>query len=202
MKNIYPVAAALILLATPALAATKKTEMRTTPDSGLYVGGFGGYDWTDLDTSIGSADIGGWEGGVFAGYKLGGFMKDIGISGAVEGFYGWSGSDGNFASTSVEKDQEWGVSFRPGFSFIDKAMDSTGISPYAILGYRNTEFQGSSLGITGSEWYDGFELGLGTELIAMGDFGIRAEYSHVWYAAENGVDPDSDNLRIGLAYHF
>ena len=210
MKKIYALVAFLSAapLSTSALAANSSNDgIRTTALTGFYAGGFGGYDWSNLDTSTASPSTKGWEGGLFAGYKLDALMKQmnnfgIGMNGALEGFYGWSNSDNSFAGGRIEKDHEWGVSFRPGFSVVERAFSPMGINPYGILGYRNTEFSGTSGGLSGSNHYDGFELGIGTELIAKGNFGVRAEYSHVWYAADNGIDPDSDDVRIGLAYHF
>jgi opacity protein-like surface antigen len=208
MKKSYLLTVFLstLSLTVPVLAAPSD-KLSPTPLSGIYVGGYGGYDWTSLDTSTAGADINGWETGVFLGYKLDVLMDrmnnfGIGMNGAIEAFYGWSDSDDVFAGGTLEKDNEWGVSFRPGFSVIDEISTPLGINPYGILGYRNTEFAGSTAGLSGSENYNGFELGIGTELIAFGDFGIRAEYSHVWYETKNGVDPDSDGVRLGLSYHF
>lgn len=206
---------ASMLISTAALAATSssssynRTNVSDSPFTGPYVGGFGGYDWTDADTNVAgfNPDIRGWEGGVFAGFRVDGLLNrmnglGIGLNGAIEGFYGWSNSDDHIGGVRVEKDNEWGVSFRPGLSFIDEAMSPVGFTPYGIIGYRNTKFDAFAGGASGSERYNGLEAGVGTQLLASGHWGLRAEYSHVWYRAENGVDPDSDNVRMGLSYQF
>ncbi|MFO0388329.1 MAG: outer membrane beta-barrel protein [Alphaproteobacteria bacterium] len=208
MKKIITGLCVAILCATPVFAKTDET-IKTTTLTGPYLGIYGGYDWTDLDTHAAGLDSQphGWDGGVFAGYKIDGLLDStqrygIGGGAAVEAFYGISNSDDNVAGINVEKENEWGVSLRPGLSFLDSAAGGSGIAPYGILGYRNTKFTASSGAIGGSERYDGFELGIGTELIAMSNAGIRVEYSHVWYGSEGGIDPATDDVRIGLSMHF
>lgn len=196
MKKLCILSATLAFAAAPAMAIAK-----ATPLSGPYIGVYGGYDWTELDAPATSPDLDGWDGGVFVGYKMDKFMgsdKGIGATAAFEAFYGISNADDTVAGTEFEKGDEWGVSFRPGISLFDNT--ASGINPYGILGYRNTEFEGGAA--IGSERYHGFELGLGTELIAMNNVGVRAEYAHTWYADENSVDPDSDDVRLGLSLHF
>jgi outer membrane immunogenic protein len=197
-------------IASVAVAGDGYHNERNSRFTGPYLGIYGGYDWTDAETGVPGVepDIDGWETGVFAGIRVDSLLDrvdglGVGMHGAIEGFYGVSDSDGSEAGVDIEKKDEWGVSFRPGFSFIDEAMEPVGIAPYAIIGYRWTEFEASVPGIgSEEETYGGFELGVGAQLLAYGDWGIRAEYSHVWYEEQDDIEPESDNLRLGLSYHF
>jgi outer membrane immunogenic protein len=187
-------AISFMLFTVPAMAATD--AQMAQDQSGFYVGGYGGYGWTDGEVAGPDLDINGGDYGVFAGYEMTNILGsgNIAVNGALEFHYGWSSADDSAAGTSVDKDNEWGISFRPGMTFLD--MNS--LKPYGIVGYRRTEFDSN----VGGDHFNGFELGLGTELIAMGDLGLRADYTHVWYGSEGGLDPDEDDLRVGVAYHF
>ncbi|MAQ70988.1 MAG: hypothetical protein CL565_02225 [Alphaproteobacteria bacterium] len=194
MTRFLLATAAVVALSAPAMADSYNNNSPFgSALTGAYVGAMGGYSWSELDTAAGDVDVDGADYGVFVGYKLDQYLQNsIGINGAIEAHYAWSSADGDIAGADVEKDDEWGVSFRPGLSI------SESINPYGILGYKRAEFETAA----GSEDYDGFELGIGTELVAYGDFGIRAEYAHTFYGEEDGVDPDEDTLRLGVAYHF
>lgn len=185
-------------------------EGSITPLSGFYAGGFGGYGWSDLEVEGGGPefDVNGADYGLFVGYQLDALLDSglgMGINGAIEFHYAWSNADDSQTVAGIgidaEKDHEWGVSFRPGLSFIDQYAPF-GVKPYGIIGYRQAEFEVGAAGVSGDETYNGFELGIGTELIAYDDFGVRLDYSHVWYGEENGVDPDENDVRLGVAYHF
>lgn len=189
-------AVTFVSAAGPAAAQTQEPYVKgeVSPLSGVYVGGYGGYGWTDAE---GAGDLDGFDYGAFAGYSIDTLLDrtlGLGINASVEGFYGWSDQDDD----GVEKDNEWGVSFRPGLSFVDNYMP-LGLKPYGIFGYRSAEFESDA---GGSDWHDGFELGIGTEVIAYQDFGVRLDYSHVFYEDKGGVDPDEDDIRLGVAYHF
>lgn len=195
------------LLASPAFARDRDRNPRggeLTPLSGPYIGVFGGYGWTDAETNGPELDVNGMDYGIFAGIMLDAFLQDalnIGLNAALEAHYAESDADDSAGGISIEKDHEWGVSFRPGLSVIDDVTPWGGRT-YGILGYRRAEFQASGGGISGDENLDGFELGIGTELIAAGDLGLRLDYGHVFYEDANGIDPDEDDIRLGLSYHF
>jgi opacity protein-like surface antigen len=191
-------AIAMFLFAAPAQAQTETAH--TDNGSGFYLGGYGGMGWTDAETAGADGNLNGADWGVFAGVELTDWLgqyQNWGLTAAIEGHYGWSSADDDVGAVSFEKDDEWGVNFRPGFVALNDAMP-LGLKPYGILGYRNLSIDST----VGDEDFHGFELGLGTEVMAFGDFGVRLDYTHVFYGSEGGVDPDEDNLRLGVAYHF
>lgn len=190
---------------------TTSNDVHLSPLSGFYIGGQGGYGWTDLEiegTGV-EPDVDGWDYGVFVGYKVDAILDrtvnnwGLGMNGAIEFHYNWSEADDSIGVVDFEKNHDWGVSFRPGFSAISDMTAPFGVNPYLILGYKRAEYEGSITGVgSASENYNGFELGIGTELVAYGDFGIRLDYSHTFYGEKDGIDPDENNLMLGVSYHF
>lgn len=175
---------------------------------GPYVGVYGGYGWTDGDNDAGiNVDPDGTDYGLYAGVKINSLLDKtvnrmgVDLTGALEVHYGWSGADETVAGVTFDKEREYGISFRPGLGFFGYD-DSIAVNPYAIIGYRRTEYKATAGGVTDDEDFDGFELGLGTELVAYDNVGVRLDYSHVWYGSENGFDPSEDNVRLGMTYHF
>lgn len=193
MKKLLLGTAALLTISGTAVQAQEYNQNQY--DISPYVGAYGGYGW-QYD---GSTDLDGGDYGLYAGISADGLLDytinrtGLGLSGRVEGHYGWSGADGD----GLDKENEWGVSFKPGLSFVYDTVP-VATEPYAILGYRNTEFESAA----GDENYHGFELGLGTEVLAYDNATVRLEYTHVFYGDENGFDPDEDNVRVGLGYNF
>lgn len=193
-------AIALSLAFTPLAQAQSTTDNMLRPN--FYAGVYGGYGWTDADfASGGGMDVNGGDYGFMLGYEMGAPIDTLaGMTAAIELHLGWSNAHESGAF-EVEKNSEWGISFRPGFAFISDSMP-LGLKPYGILGYRATKFEEDFGDTTEEHTYDGFELGIGSELVAYDDIGLRLDYTHVFYRGEGGIDPSEDNLRLGLAYHF
>lgn len=210
MKHLMMAAAAITLMSSPALADSYRDNSTTySPLTGAYVGVMGGYTWGESDSSIAGVnpEVSGDEYGVFAGYKVDSLLDStvnrmgLGLNGAVEAHYMFSTADDTDGGATFDKNGEFGLSFRPGVSFIDE-MSPMGLNPYAIIGWKRTNFEASGGGVAIDKTYDGFELGIGTEVLAYEDYGIRIDYSHTWYEENGGFEPDEDSLRVGVAYHF
>ena len=212
MNNIFLFTIALLsFLIFPIQSRADNTPSAPSPArGGFYVGGYGGYGWNDVDSDLAGGldfDDDEFEYGAFVGVQvdqlLGRTMgrAGVGMTGAVEVYYTESDAEETKDGITMEKDYDWGINFRPGLTFLDQAS-SFGIKPYGILGYRRTNFQASGGGASVDEEYNGFELGLGSELMAYNAFGVRLDYTHVFYKEDDGLDPSEDNLRLGVAYHF
>lgn len=214
MKNKLLLSA--IAFATLAFGGTAEAQQYTSshdytnsPLTGLYMGAYVGYGWADIETDVAGADFDadGDEYGFFIGYQIDELLDQtvgrmgIGLNGAIEAYYTDSNADDSSGAFDVSKDNDWGVSFRPGLTVLD-AYSPFGMKPYGILGYRSATFDASGAGLSDDEQYDGFELGIGTEVYAYEKIGLRLDYTHVFYEEKDGIDPDENNLRLGLAYHF
>ncbi len=194
-----------------AQARADNYSQSTAPVRGsFYVGAFGGYGWSDVDMDRAGGldfDADGGEYGAFAGFQIDGLLDKtinrtgIGMTGAVEVYYTESDADDTEAGIKLEKDHDWGIDFRPGLTFLD-ADSPMGLKPYGIIGYRRANFETSGGGDSTDRGYNGFELGLGSELMAYNAFGVRLDYTHVFYGEKDDIDPSENNLRLGVAYHF
>jgi len=178
----------------------------------IYLGLYGGYSFTEGVASA-DAEPSGLDYGGFAGLKFEDpISDDLAFTLGIEFSAGGASVEDDGAqiilganvSSTFEKNYEYGASVRPGLSF--KPSASFVINPYAILGYRRTEYDitasagGASASV--SQEYDGFELGLGTNLLTYNNFDLRFEYSHTFYDEEGTFSPDEDSFRFGLVYHF
>lgn len=192
---------AIALLSINAAQAQDSYVERT--ELSPYVGVYGGYGWTNINNALNDGDLNGADYGVYAGIQGDAILDrtinrlGLGITGAIEAHYGMSGQDDTENGISFEKEHEWGVNFKPGLSFLNNDY-IVEVAPYGILGYRGTQYDVGG----NDENYHGFELGLGTEVLAFDNAAVRLEYTHVFYSEENGLDPDEDNIRLGLGYKF
>jgi opacity protein-like surface antigen len=204
-------ALAVLALSAPARAQSTYSTYSQPPPStpGFYVGGSGGWGWTGAELSGGTDfSVSGSDWGLFAGYDFGpmwSWGETYGLTAAIEGHYSWAnGHDtstivgGGGATSTLDKNDEWGFDFRPGISFADSTMP-LGMKPYAILGYRHTDYDNSTVGDVS---VDGFALGAGAEMLFYRNFGVRMDYTHAFNGADNHVHPEEDDIRFGVAYHF
>lgn len=204
MKKLLLGTVAILGVASFQTAAQAQDSTFASP----YLGVYGGYGWADADNANGAdPSPSGTDYGIYGGVKIDSLLDQtvnqagLGLTGALEVHWGGSTADDTVGGVTVEKNREYGISFKPGMSFLnnDAVFD---INPYAIIGYRNTEFEAKVAGLSADEIYHGFELGLGTELVAYDNMAVRLDYTHVWYGEENGIDPDEDNLRVGVGFNF
>ena len=210
MKKLLLTLGLCAAVTSPALAQQETRGSGVySPLTGLYAGVQGGYTWNDVDTDVAGLDfdIDGGEYGVFLGYQIDHILDatvgrmGLGLNGAIEVYYTESNADDSIGVANLEKEHDWGITFKPGLSILDP-YSPFGAKPYGIIGYRNATFKGSVPGGSADEDFDGFELGLGAELLAYEKIGVRLDYSHVFYEENGGFDPDEDSLRLGVAYHF
>jgi len=195
---------AAVLATVFTFSSAQASDMMNMSD--FYAGGYGGWGWTKTDVSGGSSvNLNGTNWGGFVGYNFGNMpsQQNLGMQLGVEAHYGWTAGTGTTTTvggvpTSLEQKHEWGVDLRPGFASLISSAPLD-IKPYAILGYRRTEFSDSTH--SNSE-HPGFALGLGTELVSYQHFGLRLDYDHVFFKSRDGLDPHENDLRAGLVYHF
>ncbi len=199
MKKLLLTSAALIGLTTSGAMAQdtyyNNGDRTQTYTASPYVGAYGGYGWSE----DGDIDMNGGQYGVFVGMQADRLLDStinrtgLALSGALEAHYGWNNADDD----GFSRDHEWGVSFRPGLNIISNTFDLQTV-PYAIIGYKRANIDTPS----GDNNHDGFELGLGTELVAWDQAMVRLEYSHTFFEEKGGIDPDDDSIRLGVGYRF
>lgn len=207
MKKILMTGAAILAVATFNTASAQDYSMDNDRMTGPYVGLYGGYGWNDTEVGAADADVNGADYGIYAGFKADTLLDEtinkigLGLTGAVEVYYGGSSADDTVGGVNVEKDYEYGVRFLPGLAILDE-INPVGYNPYGILGYKRANFEAGG----SDETLNGFELGLGTELVAYDNIGVRIEYAHTWYGDKTiggvNVDNSEDTVRVGVAYTY
>jgi outer membrane immunogenic protein len=160
--------------------------------SGIYIGGFGGYNWGNFDSSAGDIDANGWSGGAFAGYN----MQSGSMVYGVEGDVGYSGVDGALGGTTVNAKQTafGSVRARIGYAFDPVLIYGTG--GLAITGAEVTDGT-----VSDTNTHLGWTVGAGADaLITENVFG-RLEYRYSDYASKDYTLSGPSTVSSGFSAH-
>lgn len=191
---------AVVVTAYPAAAASKQNF------EGPYVGAYAGYSQTGADVDNAAVSVSGLSASGAAGGVYGGVASHIGAADfiviGVEADYGFAGGEAALvtASDSLELDpgRTVGASGRIGLVPADR------LQLFGKVGYAHTRFTGiEGLGKAGT---DGLRYGGGAEYALNRNWALRAEISHVDYAAidtsASRFDPSQTRVTAGLGLYF
>lgn len=187
--------------------------------TGAYIGGQGGYGWTDLsddgdffledgtDDGISSLDLDGGFLGVYGGFNYQwdsvvlGIEADINKASMDERF-GFEGGD-------AEAELDWfgSVRGRLGYAWDRTLFFATGGVAFAHVDYNLDEFDFSD-----NEDFVGWTAGVGVEHAFTDNLLVRAEYRYYDFGSEEfgdaadfgsgDLDLDMHTISMGLAYKF
>lgn len=199
--------------------------------TGWYVGGQAAYDsYRVRDTFNAPAVIAdeaftttnvrnavGIAGGLFAGYGMQfdgpwylGAELWANASNAGASTHSITFTDADSLSSDIQGNWSWGVSVLPGYKV------NCGTLLYSRLGYARhrlkttASFTDADLGRTfshnNSDWFSGFEYGIGLETVVAGPWSVRGEFDHTFLGSNTHnftTYSASDNqFSLGLVYHF
>lgn len=201
------------LFAASALAAvTTAPALAQTAFDGPYVGAYTGYAFGSNEAETGTTktdlDADGWTYGAYVGY---GKTFDRLYLGAEAEFGGTDiegdGTSGTFVG-ALDTKESFGLSARAGYLFADNILG------YARLGWQQTDVRAVALsGATASSFkdeLDGIRYGVGSEIALTPNILARVEYNYTDYEKAKfnlgtqrvGIQPDSSEVRVGIAYRF
>lgn len=212
MKKINKAILGAALLAGTALSTPAFAYEESNSFEGFYIGAQAGYGMTDMEVNDrnggnllnGNMHADGILGGVFAGY---GFMSDRVYFG-LEADFEYSDVDQKMTydgdSFRAEKEYGFSVSGRLGYEIVDNAM------VYFRLGYNGSEYEFKEVsgGVTTKkdDFLNGFELGLGAEMMIHDNVTMRLEYKHTFFEdmSKNNVklEPSENKVVLGFAFIF
>ncbi|HWW47524.1 MAG TPA: outer membrane beta-barrel protein [Xanthobacteraceae bacterium] len=231
MKKFLLASAALVVLSAPALAADLAarpyTKAAPVPHvaaanwTGLYVGAFGGYGWSDRvrasnvfvgGGSVASNDLKGGFGGITVGYNWQApgsqFVWGVEVD-AAGGNIGASATDSGV--TTKDSIRAFGsVTGRVGF-----AANSALIYVKGGYAWANNKVSVSAAGInlySESNTHSGWTIGGGLEYMFAPNWSAKAEYMYADYGKKNygaglvvgGIDVGASvhTIKAGVNYRF
>lgn len=210
--------ATAVLAASTGLAFANGGTYQPAPHAthSAYVGVAVSRDFLTLDQdhkrhNLGSTDLGsdGWNGELNAG--LGWVFQDHYYLGAE--IFGTVSSaeiksnaavDGISANSKFEYKYSYGIDFVPGVKISDSTM------LYGKVGYVRGEFDtranatvfGQTFSAKQDKGLNGLQLGIGLETMITNNVSTKIEYDWNNYEKINGVRPNVDSVKLGVAYHF
>jgi outer membrane immunogenic protein len=204
MKKVLGLVGATLLFAGPALAADLKAPAYKAPPplapvfswTGFYIGGHGGYGWSD---SQGLDLKGGFGGGqVGYNYQMNNFV--------------W-GIEGDVAWADISQDNPFGVrSVNVKFDTLASVRGRLGIAYgnalfYATGGGGWGHFKISSGPFSDSTWLSGWTAGGGVEYAFMPNWSAKVEFLHYGFGSETLIglptgDLDVNTIKGGINYRF
>jgi outer membrane immunogenic protein len=184
-KAILSSVAAVALMAIAGVSAAQAAD---TPFAGGYAGIQGGYDI--FKDQWNGDKFKGVEGGLFMGYNVPVAEKVI-LGGEVN----FNLSDAHNSTYGIKAKNDYGISARAGF------LASDNIMVYARGGYQRALI---NLEGVDSHHFNGWTLGAGIETALSQQISLRVEYVYAGYKSNStlGVNPNQQNMNIGVAYHF
>jgi outer membrane immunogenic protein len=202
MKKALGLVGAALLFAGPALGAdlTKAPAYKAPPLApifswtGFYVGGHGGYGWSD---SQGLDLKGGFGGGqVGYNYQMNNFVWGI------EGDVAWADISETFLGlVSVKFDTLASVRGRLGIAYGSALFYGTGGGGWG-------HFKVSAGPFSDSAWLSGWTAGAGIEYAFMPNWSAKVEYLHYGFGSEtffgalSSGNFDVNTIKAGINYRF
>ncbi len=207
-RTILSVATAVAISSTAVVAGGDIAPVAPAPAdswSGFYIGAQAGYIWGDADTGIGSYNVDGFAGGLYAGYN---WLLQDGFLVGIEADGNWMSGDDKLTVGSISGtiEQKWESSLR---LRVGKVIDDTWM-PYVTGGVAWTKLDYDfGTGGSGSDTYTGWTVGGGIEYKLTENVHAKLEYRYADYgdksipvAGVGKIDYTSHQVYLGVSYKF
>ncbi|MDY7574375.1 porin family protein [Actimicrobium sp. CCI2.3] len=146
-----------------------------------------------------------------------GSTDDTSTNGSVQGAYGFALNDkfvmgvgatagfgdldaGSINGVSLKAKDMYSIYVEPGYRVTDKTL------VYGKVSYQRMKGELSGSGISASDTYDGYGIGLGVRSMVSNKFYVQAELSELDYGSESvrgiEVEPKQTMATVGVGYKF